>query len=346
MTPPDHIIVPFKHWCPFRVIKLPIIGTLYKLVYQRYTRRWTKRIFKKPIRWIFEFCYRVLRLSGSGHMILSLPNGEVGITFDARKAHFSTIYLSQYAMFGYEPDVAGVLNWLLYNKKNSTFYDIGANWGFFSFYAASLEFFAGQIHVFEPIHDTFSDIESIALQTGLDNRLVLHQVALSDTAGATGMAAIDPLSSGVNRILNGATDFLVDAVTLDELNLPQPDVMKIDVEEHEFQMLQGAMHILTTCNPHIIFENWKHIDHIHSLKPLRMLESIGYTLYQPCWYNGEWKIGFLDSDLSARLNLSAQRLCLSRLRAEDRFLFKDHMNLVAIHNNRLQTLLDAAEVVS
>ena len=164
MVVPNYVLIPFEHWSPFRVTNLPAIGRLYKYVYRRYSKRWEKRIFKKPTRWIFDLFYHVFKLGGRGDFDLQLPLNIKNISFDARKAHFSILYLDDYMNYGYEPDVAGVLAWLLNGHRNGAFYDIGANWGFFSFYAASLGFYNGKIHAFEPIPDTIRDFRNLVTQ--------------------------------------------------------------------------------------------------------------------------------------------------------------------------------------
>ena len=338
MSPPNYLIISFVPWLPFQITGLPFMGKLLKLVYRRYSKRWKKRLLKKPVRWAFDFCYHMLKLGGIGRTEYFSRFGRKEFIFDIRKVHFSILYLEEYEKYGYEPDVSSILSWLFRGHKDGVFFDIGANWGFFSFYVASLEFYSGIVHAFEPIPDTIQDLRQFVTQGQLETRLTAHQLALSDAPGNAGMAVIDPLSSGVTRICEGEGDYLVEKATLDSMKLPTPEVMKIDVEEHEFQVLNGAREILKKGKPYVIFENWLHSKPDHCLRPLRLMESMGYVLYYPCWYYGEWKNGFLSAELMPDPDSDKLSLCLCLFQSEDRYLFKDQINVLAIHRDRLSSL--------
>ncbi|NQW12560.1 MAG: FkbM family methyltransferase [Alphaproteobacteria bacterium] len=70
------------------------------------------------------------------------------------------------------------------------FYDIGSNWGYFSLYAATLPNYSGPIHAFEPIEETFCDLNNWVGQTGQVKRISCHKTALSDRDGTSHMGVV------------------------------------------------------------------------------------------------------------------------------------------------------------
>ncbi|MCH7865151.1 MAG: FkbM family methyltransferase, partial [Proteobacteria bacterium] len=264
---------------PFRAEKLPLIARLSRAGFHTYRRRWAKRLFKKPTRLAFDIAFHGLKLGGRGTMVLDIPGGERHLDFDARKVHFGSVYHNAYAE-GYEPEVGAILETVLSGDR--VFFDVGANWGYFALYAASIEGYSGTIHAFEPIAETFSDLESLTAQAGLGGRVHCHRLALSDRDGI-GTMAFDSVNIGTARLVKdsdgGQGTAEVRLNRLDGLDLPTPWLVKLDVETHEFQALRGAETLLTREKPLLVFENWKERhDPQGTLRPLRYLEELGYAL--------------------------------------------------------------------
>jgi FkbM family methyltransferase len=68
----------------------------------------------------------------------------------------------------------------------------------------------------------------------------------------------------------------VPAVTIDSLlekYLP-PSILKIDVEGHELQVLQGAKRVLAEIRPTI----WSEVNHEHSKEVADLLRAAGYVI--------------------------------------------------------------------
>jgi hypothetical protein len=64
--------------------------------------------------------------------------------------------------------------------------------------------------------------------------------------------------------------------TVDSLELPRCDMIKVDVEGMELQVLQGAVATIGRCRPILYVEN----DRIEKSQPLiEYIMSLGYTLY-------------------------------------------------------------------
>jgi FkbM family methyltransferase len=74
--------------------------------------------------------------------------------------------------------------------------------------------------------------------------------------------------------VNGGVE--VPCITLDQLNLPRVDLIKIDVEGMEFDVLAGADDLLHRCKPILIVEFIK----VDKRKLAILLEAMGYTLFE------------------------------------------------------------------
>lgn len=298
---------------PFRADHLPLIARLCRIGFHRYRCRWAKRLGKRPGRLLFDVAYHGLRLGGRGTISLALADGPKRLAFDARKIHFRGIYDGR--PDGHEPEVAAILETLL--TGDGAFYDVGANWGYFALYAATVPGYTGAIHAFEPIADTFADLEDLTRQAGLAARVHCHRLALSDRDGDANMT-FDPLDTGLSRFARaGRGDVPVKRARLDGLGLPPPALMKVDVEGHELEALQGGEALLKRHKPFIVFENWIAKDDPPStLAPLRFLESLGYVLYLPVRPAG------------------GGALFLSRFEPAGRFRFPDQINALACHRDR------------
>jgi len=324
---------------PFRVEDLPLIARLAQIGFHRYRRRWAKRFFKRPGRMLFDVAYHGLRLGGRGAVSVDLPGGPARLGFDARKIHFRGIYDG--GADGHEPEVAAILESLLAGER--VFYDVGANWGYFTLYAAGIPGYTGAIHAFEPIADTFADLDDLARQAGLTGRIHCHPIALSDRDGEATMV-FDPVDTGIARFAAGGQGDAgagrqVRLARLDGLGLPPPWVMKVDVETHEAQVFRGAAALIASAKPFIVFENWiERGDPQATLRPLRTLEEMGYALYQPCWEFNDGRETFMWPAATPPRPCRRRRLALVRFPAGGRFQFAEQINALACHRDRLEEL--------
>ena len=329
----DILIAPEGPVTPYRVADLPLIAKLCRAAHHRYRKKWSKRLAKRPTRMAYDFARDVLKLGGQGRVYLGQGRSA---NFDARKPHFGNIYFGNEAA-GYEPDVSAMLASLL--KGDQTFCDIGSNWGYFTFYAASLSDFTGPIHAFEPVPATRSDVIGLRDGFGLQDRISVHATALSSEAGNVEMAVHDS-ETGLNRIVGsgvgreGAGRETVPMSRFDDLNI-KPDVIKMDVEDHEFEALSGAIDTLQNAMPFIIVESWLTPSQPRrTLRALELLESQGYGLYQPCW-----RINMADGfvvfpDLDGRMPGPDCQLALVPFSSEQRFMLSQQMNVFACPTGR------------
>ncbi len=183
---------------------------------------------------------------------------------------------------GHEPELTNLLS--LFLRGNSVLFDVGANSGYVSLYASHLHQFTGEIHAFEPLTSMCEEIKSVIPQAEFKSNFVLHQLAVSDTAGRlkigwdgnTGLASLN-----TPHLTNSE---IVQVMPLDDIELPMPTFLKIDTEGHELGALKGARKVVSDAKPVIFIETTLlSNDVVTALEPLALLEDWGYQLYLPCW---------------------------------------------------------------
>ena len=171
------------------------------------------------------------------------------------------------------------------NMKGTTVYDIGAHIGTKTMLFAKK---AERVIAFEPNPESFSQLLSnmsehhlknvIAFNVGLGSRN--EETTLVARAFSTATGSVSPLvcktwKKGTYR------EWKVKLRTLDSFALPSPDLVKIDVEGHEYEVLEG-MHETLKCGSTILIE-------LHGIDPrearanidkiMRLLNRANYKIY-------------------------------------------------------------------
>jgi FkbM family methyltransferase len=207
-------------------------------------------------------------------------------------------------------------------EENSVFYDIGANFGYYSLLAKEI-IKDGEVHSFEPLPDVF-----IILKENLSKKqsVFLNQLALFNQEGKIDFYDTTVTSAGGSTfnpdvLKNRNLDFLsaskkikVQTTTLDKycIEHSKPDFLKIDVEGAESQVIEGGVATLKQNNPIIAMEVWGNsFDNRSHLKAIDTLYNLGYKSYK---INDEGELEFLEKIDPARDILG--------LGAGDNFLFK------------------------
>lgn len=157
-------------------------------------------------------------------------------------------------------------------------FDIGANVGFFTVIAARLTGPSGRVIGFEPLSDNAARIRHNARLNGFD-----HVEVRTDAVGARDGTTPFFLSSNPNwgriadrgRPSGTVAEIAVPIRSLDGLSregaIPDPDLIKIDVEGAEEAVLQGAAALLRRARPVLLIELHGTNDPIG-----RLLGSLGY----------------------------------------------------------------------
>lgn len=142
-----------------------------------------------------------------------------------------------------------------YLKDNSVILDIGANIGSHTVYWA-IERHAKKIYAFEPLKGTFEILEKNVELNGLNDRVVLYNLGLSDEETKAGVAAYNMENIGgtsFQKTENGVFTFVpLDSIAIKE-NI---DLIKIDVEGAEVDVLMGGLKTLKKDKPIVVIESF------------------------------------------------------------------------------------------
>jgi FkbM family methyltransferase len=179
--------------------------------------------------------------------------------------------------------------------KEAVFFDVGANIGEYTYFASKYTD-RGNIFAFEPLSDLHQQLRRFFPESHI------HRLALSDRNGHFQFKV--PIIQGKKVLTRSTlnTDFkekdeqealLVDVQTirLDDFvaaqNIQQVHVIKIDVEGHEEQMLNGAKATIQNQKPILIVE----IAQQHHQEPIvNIITSIKGKTYN-CYYFDEYLPG-------------------------------------------------------
>jgi FkbM family methyltransferase len=232
---------------------------------------------------------------------------------------------------GYEPETQLLVQILV--GTEGEFFDVGANWGHLSIGLAAARGYSGEIHAFEPSASAFQDLCNVTQQLHIV-RIVGHQLALGNETGGAMLRSPDGVHSGLARIVPNIGESVTIA-RLDDLGLPAPTVIKLDLEGGELRALQGAEATLHACKPYVILETW-HADD-ESVTALRFLEDRGYRLYEPLLVSA---LEAQETFPYGRALPSNQlvRLALRPFTAASRCGLGEHFNALACPMTRLEDL--------
>ena len=314
---------------PFQVGRLPLLARVYATSKQRLRSRIATTVWQRG----FGIAFRLLRsipVSHVGCFEASVGGETKRITFDSRNTQFCSIYERTYIRFGYEPETTALVDTLL--APGDIFYDVGSNWGHISLHVAGKPF-RGQIHAFEPMPGTYRDLCSVVQQAGLEDQITCHNLALSNDNATKHIRAPDSVTSGNAEISPDGIGVAVQSARLDELDVPRPSVMKVDVEGHEGEVFRGAKKTLAEHKPMIVFESWRGAVNGKALEPLLLLRTAGYHFYQPVTlalsgqtYSVDWNSQRSYGDKTA--------LGLVEFEVDQRMLLEEHINILACHDDK------------
>lgn len=162
-----------------------------------------------------------------------------------------------------------VLN--LFIDKDSVVYDIGSNIGYHTVGFASK---AKHVHAFEP---NKKNLRLLELNVEKLTNVTVHPVACSDTVGDSFISdyELDDLGNYGECMMSDKGQ-PCKTVRIDDLNLPKPTVIKIDVEGHELKVFNGMRETIKSSKPTILYESMHGtgFDLIYEF-----LNELGYTIY-------------------------------------------------------------------
>ena len=157
-------------------------------------------------------------------------------------------------------------------NENTIVYDIGGNIGY---HALGFSQRAKHVHTFEP---NIKNLKLLYLNVGTKPNVTIHEVAVSDTPGTSYISDYDLDGDG-----NFGECMLSDQgqpctlVRIDDMNLPKPHVVKIDVEGHELKVFNGMRNTIRSAKPVILYEamHGTGFDEIYDF----LHDELGYTIY-------------------------------------------------------------------
>ncbi|WP_104761814.1 FkbM family methyltransferase, partial [Helicobacter cetorum] len=153
---------------------------------------------------------------------------------------------------------------------------------------------ATKILAFEPILSTFEILEKnialnhlqkiiIPLNVGLSNQSINAKIIADTRFGNTiGFHADNIGGTNLTQDEKGVFKLIaLDSINLKDYGFERLDFIKIDVENHEIEMLEGALETLKKYRPIIFIETFENNkDRVFSI-----LDSLGYSHKKPFCYN-------------------------------------------------------------
>jgi FkbM family methyltransferase len=169
----------------------------------------------------------------------------------------------------------------------SVFFDIGANFGYYSVAVATATNRQCRVYAFEPNPKTYDRLLRHIDWNGLKDVIRPIPLALSDRQGSATLIERSD-NSGASRIGDDAPGITVELTTLDafcaERRVEQLDAFKIDVEGLEAKVLYGGRETITRFKPAIVIEFWTTgLARAHSTvdEVAEALANLGYKMQKP-----------------------------------------------------------------
>ena len=180
------------------------------------------------------------------------------------------------------------------------FIDGGAHFGSYSVLSSALIGEYGRIISFEPTPSTCEVLEKNKRQ----NQNIYNK-GLSNINGELSFEINSVLGSEGNKV-NLNSDTKIKVLRLDdilsELHII-PSVIKLYVDGHEFEVIDGMQKIFATYKPLIIMEIWhpNHNDNSNQINAIKLLESYNYKLYE---LKNDGEISFQNLENIFKINSS------------------------------------------
>lgn len=160
-----------------------------------------------------------------------------------------------------------------YINENIIVYDVGGNIGY---HTVAFAHRAKHVYSFEP---NLKNYKLLEMNTKNLNNVTIVKAAVSDTKGKSFISDYELDNNGNygECMMSETSGQPCATIRLDDLNLPDPQVIKIDVEGHELKVFNGARNIITKNTPIIFYEamHGSGFDQIYDF----LHTDLGYNLY-------------------------------------------------------------------
>lgn len=217
-----------------------------------------------------------LQIPARGVFTIRVADGTTAsVEFDAHQSAYLA-FASRAFHGGYELAETMFLEAMM--AKSRVFYDVGANWGYYTLLGATHPDFKGRIYAFDISHRMNAALTSMVETLGLET-VEVTGCGISDSSGYVAISA--DRATHLTKVVDhpdGPKARAAKALLsrLDDVSLPPPDLMKIDVEDHERAVFEGGRLVLEQHRPLILFECRCDSD---SFDAGEFLVSRGYALY-------------------------------------------------------------------
>ena len=244
---------------------------------------------------------KLLRIKEFGHRyLLSEFFHRIHISFDITSRLFwgrniklpiddvDSKYLFMFGLLGKAE--LPLTKYLIKNSSPETvFYDIGANYGFFSYLVNECAAPNGEVHLFEANKSVYEYLKrNVSLK---DTRIHSNNIAVSSLDGEVDF--FSAFSSGASGISTTVSELVaerpnqfisskVPSIKLDTYTKSHktPTIMKLDVEGGELEVLKGAQELLTNHKVVVAMEVWSgDLGQAHSQHSAIFLKNLGYEQY-------------------------------------------------------------------
>jgi FkbM family methyltransferase len=200
--------------------------------------------------------------------------------------------------------------WRAYLKPGMVAIDIGANVGVYTFSAAARVGATGKVIAVEPTAICLKCLRE-TIQINDLQQVKVYDIAASDREGSVSFR-VSP-SSELNEVVTGNVFEEIGLITVPclpidiicaEENIQRLDLIKIDAEGHELSVLKGALKVLSTFRPIILYENVAGAIEAN-LPVYNFLKTYDYQLYRYCAFKDKLIELKSESELPGLLNVIA-----------------------------------------
>jgi FkbM family methyltransferase len=227
------------------------------------------------INWLYRTAIRQIakRLFKKG-VSLRLPTG-LTLKIPMRSHHGTEVFITRA-----DTDWGSEALFCKFASRDSDFFDIGANIGYYSLYLSPL---VRQVYAFEPDSQNFGGLRDNISSAGNIEHVPM---AVSDR---NGIVQLDVFTDGAVSSISGnpgAGSIPVEAVTIDRFAARHPDsrvgLIKIDIEGHDVAALEGARETVARHQPLILIEFGQGDPAAEFNNPKRLTtfcDTLGYAIF-------------------------------------------------------------------
>lgn len=152
--------------------------------------------------------------------------------------------------------------WIKLCRNSNIIFDVGANTGLYSLVAKSVNR-KSEVHTFEPIPLVFKKLRENIILNDFD--IKINELALSNYTGEATIFLPEnnhvysvTVNKNQNNLNTKVFEQKIQTITLSDYILNNKinkiDLIKIDVETHEFEVLQGMRELLFNMKPTLLIE--------------------------------------------------------------------------------------------